>query len=1369
MNRKLLPYERGLCQQLGVTEEEYLLFLSAQRDLSLSQAERLETLRGDPVSIVIAVVGVIFQVASALLAPKPEVNQDKKYQRQLRDKTYAPRAGFNGTQELARYGDPINLVYCNQAINPLGAVRVNTALLWSSVESTGTGQFMQLLLLVGAAGVRKVEYNKTAFGQLPASQFSASNTWMYYTEQAGPVRYSNKVWGDDRDPSAEKGGAITHMVSGLVSNPQEGYSQAYTPTTMKDLGLYSPIPINVEVLERDDKGKVREAEIGIEILQGFQSYYSVGNRFTLKFRQVDRQQNEDDWAVAKEAAKDLRLQLVNNLDRGAIYHLGSASFKLRWIDDDHSLNTKGITAEFECTEQGYGPTTKYDRLQARSYNKAQKEEYDHALDVLSAPVKDNVVELTVNDVLSTGMVDPEKASRHVYWIGMSGRQKKDRKQSSSLFEDDIYIKKFGAGGATESNKDYSFVGEQKLTWINDLDKNSEITYPKGGSIAYSEKILEAFLADKPKIRTDLLRKEYQSDLRKLRRLRDQLTSGKLRKCIRAYIIATDPEAQSLRAQIKNLNNLIAAANGEEMDDVWREEAKQQPTAVSLRQQIANKREEIESYADNEEGGRAVKRVKRLENQIENLRDDRRDFISKYIAQKRRQAKVPNWQIREWRDQKDDLRTRIQDIVAEKLDDARDDLLTLVRESETAFVLPHQCSNERFACGINCLREKIDNLRGDWTTDQVGTKRVRDSLRELIAEKQKARQWLQYIVKNWHTLVRDLDDAFYVKCLAKRSRADYCTVTSCNHVRFNFRVRLFRRISGRQKEYGEHKAPDGYKLSDNGLERRTMFFQMLVKDLGAPDWTRVPKIFAVERGNDADHYITLMFLGSKGKREFRFVPILDPAAEVKEFGFNGYAYIYNGGTVRRIDFGQGSVEFYGRLIDLDTNKFPDLKERGPMYTNEWDMFSVHSDTQVQASYDNGPEASLVNVTEQTTCNLDAQKYKDMSLMAFHTYASQGVDDLRSISAYVVEGKTSWKVNDSNGQPYASGGGACYAPDIFTDTVMDATNGIKNFANANAVDWERLALAKRFCKNNGLGCQLFMDGVIADQRGWRDFWVEVAPFSLLEFARMNGKETLIPALPTDAAGVATRQLTISALFNEGNILEDSYREEYLDYGDTTKDLVATVVYREIKANDVFPRNMSVTLCRSDTDTNDAIWQTFDLSDWVSQKRQAELYGRFLCQQRRYIGRTIEFKTVPTDSPVQPGAYIYVDIGLKRWDTVRTGIVREGGVLDLPLEVGIADGTYTVMTYSSGSQPVTHTSITIQDGVAAGLNASEGSLFVLGNSSDSRRVFRVTEVSLDEEAVITVRGVEHPCVINGASATSLVADLSDGLFKEIGVNCD
>jgi hypothetical protein len=551
----------------------------------------------------------------------------------------------------------------------------------------------------------------------------------------------------------------------------------------------------------------------------------------------------------------------------------------------------------------------------------------------------------------------------------------------------------------------------------------------------------------------------------------------------------------------------------------------------------------------------------------------------------------------------------------------------------------------------------------------------------------------------------------------------------------------------------------------------MFFYLRFRALDATAWVTVNKVFAIERAGDQDHYVSITFRSStKLKREFEFVPISDAKAAILQHGFGGYAYIQNAGNLQSISAGDGVFGFTGRFVALDmldNNLLPEKKERGPIFTNEWDLFTVDSDTQVQASYDNGPEAALVNVTEQITCSLDAQKYKDMSLLAFATYAANGVQDLRSISAYVLEGKAAWKIG-ADGKPYSSGEGAVYAPDIFADTVMDSTNGIRNFANSNAVDWKQLALAKSFCQNNGLGCQLFMEGVIADRQSWREFWVEKAPYSLLEFARMNGKETLVPALPVTADGRATTSLTISALFNESNVLIDSYREEYLDYGDSTKDLIATVIYREVKEAEIFPRNASVTLCRTDTSMDDAVWQTFDLSDWVSQKRQAVLFGRLLCQQRRYVGRSIEFKTVPTDTPVSPGAYIYVDIGLKRWDSVRTGMVREGGVLDLPLEVGIADGTYTVMTYDSQHDPQVLKDIQIKDQQSPELAGKVGSLFVLGTATDNRRVFRVTEVSLNEEAEVTVRGVEHPCSINGASVTSLVANLSDGLFKEIGVDC-
>ena len=358
-----------------------------------------------------------------------------------------------------------------------------------------------------------------------------------------------------------------------------------------------------------------------------------------------------------------------------------------------------------------------------------------------------------------------------------------------------------------------------------------------------------------------------------------------------------------------------------------------------------------------------------------------------------------------------------------------------------------------------------------------------------------------------------------------------------------------------------------------------------------------------------------------------------------------------------------------------------------------------------------------------------------------------------------------------------GSSSFAPDIFADTILDNENGIGKFAKSQGVDWNGVALAKEFCKSNGLGCQLFMDGVISEQTPWRQFWAETAPFSLLEFARVGGRETLIPAVPVNSAGVANRQVTVNALFTAGNVLEGSYKEEFIDYGSAVQDLIASVIYRETESQDVFPRNSSVTVSLKDVDDDTAILQSFDLSQFVTQREQAILFGKLVCNQRRHIRRGIEFKTFPTDTPISPGAYIYVDIGLNSWDRLSSGLIMQGGALNAPLTDGISNGSYSVLIYRDDRralpykgpegetiyEPVTRSfdNISVSNGIAAALAPYAGYMFVLGAKSDRKRVFRVVEVQMDEEGEITVKAMEHPCDTSGSLLLSRIANFSDSLF--------
>ena len=63
VTRPLLPYQRALCETLGISEAEYHDFLAIQRDWRPSEAEQLQELRMEPVSIILAVIGVDLRVA----------------------------------------------------------------------------------------------------------------------------------------------------------------------------------------------------------------------------------------------------------------------------------------------------------------------------------------------------------------------------------------------------------------------------------------------------------------------------------------------------------------------------------------------------------------------------------------------------------------------------------------------------------------------------------------------------------------------------------------------------------------------------------------------------------------------------------------------------------------------------------------------------------------------------------------------------------------------------------------------------------------------------------------------------------------------------------------------------------------------------------------------------------------------------------------------------------------------------------------------------------------------------------------------------------------------------------------------------------
>ena len=1101
MTRKLLPYEYDLIDALGVSKEDYLDFVAQQHIYEDVKEGTVLDARNEVVSIVLAIVGILFQVASALLIRKPKLPQQQQEQRgteQTRDQALSPRVGFNGSQDLAIYGDTVPLVYTNTAQNSNGGVRLSTLLLWSAILSFGNNQFMRLMMTLGASNIARIDPERTALGQFPAKDLVLSNVWQYYNAD-GPTRYNNLIRGDANDPTITTANDTTAKLNGLPG-AAEGFSQAFSPTTANTVGVTGFLPINADVLILNESGNYVRRRVDTYFQSQNGDYWPdsdnrpvvpVGNRWTLVVSNTAENLASSDTAGI--ARQDALRAAASQIDNGAIFKAGSALFRVvsaSYGGSANGIEEGNLTATLECIRAGKLPRARY------------------------------------------GLV---------HWTQ---------------------------------------VGEQVNALRNIINFNN-------GQIS-----------------------RLQAE--------NAIDQGEL---ARGYIIANNGKIQVRKKftqqQINSLQNSINIRN----------------------------------------------------NQIATFSNDNN------VAQ-----------------------TQINDVASSG------------------------------------------------------------------------------------------PETFHVKGLARVEEAAYASVTRCNVLDLALRFQAYRRLSGRANVYGKDQVNYGHSASDNGVKARTSMFALWYRFDNNGDFARLPYIFCC-RGFNEQNVFTYIKLISRnaGPRfiEVKLEAVVDTYTEIRTFHTRGYCYLNT--TAPLVTLGSDLTEnaglevyFNGSIyLDQSRGSYPPFN-KSPGNTTEFDLFNYDAFSQTTFSFDSSTEVQITAVTEQLIepwGNYSPNLYRGLSTLALHVVSGSGTQDLRSVSAYITEGKrvrllptsldyfgneATGAADDSTIAAFAASApsnSTSFAPDIFLDTVLDGTNGIGRYASLHSVDVMQLAQSKRYCQRN----RLFMDGVIADGRPWREFWAQVAPFSLLELGKIGGKETLVPALPyVKSTGAITRAVSITALFNQGNILDDSFKEEFIDYGASVQDMIATLIYRDVERNGAFPRNNSVEIKRTDTQEANAIRESLDISQFVTTRAQAILLGKYLCQVRRFNRRAIEFKTFPTDIFVMPGSYVYVETSNNQWDGIYTGRIEDGGVLNVPIASTIPNGTYNVLTYGSSNGTRSFTDITVTDGVAASLSLRAGQLFVLGQTVRSKRVFRVTEVTMEEEGETTIRAVEHPCDTNGRSFIAQgLNTYVDGLF--------
>ena len=310
----LLPFEKQLCDSIGLSEEEYKQF----RDEVIKKGrvrpagyEHIPDIRADVTVLGVAlakggtltaagsiVVGVALTVAAYLLTPKPK---SPKFNRRGLDSVnkagrFNPTFGFDSAAELATYGEAIPIVFgkyeAAETVGSGGGILVSPRLVWSRMFSYGTQQAIKMAYVVGEQGNETIglpspELSGIFIGNNALDSIYASSFAFYWcpkssTTHSGEgsriltdhLQYGTRGEPADGDPNTVGTGDKVILCPTAQGPADTGFSAAYSLTNSSNFGAYAPIPngtpykvdwktiswIKVDPGE-DDPGNIKELEI----------------------------------------------------------------------------------------------------------------------------------------------------------------------------------------------------------------------------------------------------------------------------------------------------------------------------------------------------------------------------------------------------------------------------------------------------------------------------------------------------------------------------------------------------------------------------------------------------------------------------------------------------------------------------------------------------------------------------------------------------------------------------------------------------------------------------------------------------------------------------------------------------------------------------------------------------------------------------------------------------------------------------------------------------------------------------------------------------------------------------------------------------
>ena len=378
----------------------------------------------------------------------------------------------------------------------------------------------------------------------------------------------------------------------------------------------------------------------------------------------------------------------------------------------------------------------------------------------------------------------------------------------------------------------------------------------------------------------------------------------------------------------------------------------------------------------------------------------------------------------------------------------------------------------------------------------------------------------------------------------------------------------------------------------------------------------------------------------------------------------------------------------------------------------------------------PEHEVVYVNEILNPPTDASdveqpaKYSDLAFAGIRINSSKEWTNFSQFSAYLKQGIKIEKLNSSGT------GASNLFPEIAHALLTSSEIGAGTLVGSSSVDRGAMANAADFCQKN----RFFWDGTISSKLNLRDFIFEHAAYCLLDFTIIGGKFSLKPSVPVNSNNEIDKTVLpeIKCLFTDGNI--NDLQVSFLS-PEERQHFKAVILYRDEKING-FPETKSIIVREkspygSDTD---AI-ESFDLSGFCTSRQQALYFAYFALRSRRLVDHGLTFKTAPQYvQGLAPGDYFRLVS-----EATHTSRVRNGAKLD--------NGTIVSKDDVANNEQVFYWE-TGTEGVRSGTlsQVPNGSLFTVKNTTTENKVYKCETISYGEDGLLEVSGSFAPTETNG-----------------------